>query len=313
MPAAARTSAAAGRSDESGLQRARSRLYLPFLLPALLLYIVLFVVPSLASVGFSLMKWGGLGSDMSWNGLGNYVRLFTNPAFGTSFLNTLLLTIVGGLIVFGVAFLSMVVLREMRGRAFIRAVVFVPYILSPIAIGAAIGFLLNPDGAINLILRTIGLDSLALAWLSPDLVFKVIIIGFIWSTTGFYVALMMSGVDSISPSLYEAAKLSGASRLQQFRYVTFPLTRDILATAAVLWVINGIKVFEIVIAFTGTAGTPPLQARTVAVQQYLSVTGGRDGVPDLGYASAIGVVMFVLCSVLVVLVRRILRTESIEQ
>ena len=301
------------RSHGSSLQRSRDRLYFPFLLPALVLYLLLFVVPSLASLGFSLTKWAGLGSDISWNGLGNYARLLTDPAFGTSFVNTLTLTVAGGLVVFGVTFLSMVVLREMRGRAFIRAIIFVPYILSPIAIGAAIGVLHNPDGALNLVIRALGLNGLALAWLSPELIFKMIIVGFIWSTTGFYVALLMSGVDSISPSLYEAAKISGASRLQQFRYVTFPLTRDILATAAVLWVINGIKVFEIVIAFTGTAGTPPLEARTVAVQQFLSVTGGHGGVPDLGYSSAIGVVIFILSAVLVILVRRILRAESVEQ
>ncbi|MFT4234053.1 MAG: sugar ABC transporter permease [Microbacterium sp.] len=297
----------------SSLSRSRARIYWPFLLPALVLYVVFFILPSLASVGFSLTQWGGLGSDMTWNGGGNYVKLFTNRAFQTAFVDTLALIIVGGAIVFCVTFAAMTVLRQMRGRSFIRAVVFVPYILSPIAVGVAVGFLFNPNGAVNEVFRSIGADGLALAWLGPDLIFKLIVVGFSWSVSGFYVALMMTGVDSIPAELFEAAELAGASRWQQFTHITFPLTRDVLSTAAVLWVINGVKVFEMVIAFTGTAGTPAIQARTVAVQQYLAVTGGRGGTPELGSASAMGVVMFLLTGVLVLLVSRLLRSEVYER
>jgi raffinose/stachyose/melibiose transport system permease protein len=301
---------ATSSTTHSGLSRARARIYWPFLLPALVLYVIL---PSLASVGFSLTRWRGLGTDMQWNGIRNYTALFTSPAFQTAFLNTIELIVVGGVLVFGVTFLSMMVLRRMKGGGFIRSVIFVPYILSPIAIGVAVGFLFNPQGAINVALSAIGLDSLALPWLSPDLIFKVIILGFVWSVTGFYVALMMTGVDSIPSELFEAAELAGASRWQQFTQITFPMTRDVLATAAVLWVINGIKVFEMVIAFTGTAGTPAIQARTVAVQQYLTVTGGQGGTPELGYASAMGVAMFALTGILVLLVSRLLRAEVYER
>ncbi|MGV8883092.1 MAG: carbohydrate ABC transporter permease [Rhodoglobus sp.] len=300
-------------THQSGLTKARAKIYWPFLLPALCLYVLLFILPSLASVGVSLTSWGGLGSDMTWNGLGNYTRLFTNTAFQTAFVNTLTLIIVGGALVFAVTFLSMMVLRTMRGRSFIRSVIFVPYILSPIAIGVAVGFLFNPNGGVNVVLRAIGLGNLALPWLGPDLIFKIIIVGFVWSVSGFYVALMMTGVDSIPIELYEAADLVGASRWQQFVNITFPMTRDVLATAAVLWVINGVKVFEMVIAFTGTAGTPAIEARTVAVQQYLAVTGGRGGTPELGYAAAMGVVMFALTGVLVLLVSRLLRSEVYER
>ena len=289
------------------------KIYLPFLLPALVLYLLFFIVPSLASIVFSLTKWSGLGSDMSWTGIQNYVRLFASEAFRTALLNTLTLVVVGGLGVFALSFASMIVLRKMRGGGLIRSVIFVPYILSPIAIGVAVGFLLNPDGAVNSVLRGAGLGEFAQAWLSPEWIFRIIILGVVWSVSGFYVALMMTGVDSIPDELYESASLAGATRWQQFTHVTFPLTRDVLATAAVLWVINGLKVFEMVIAFTGTAGNPPIESRTVAVQQYLTFTGGRSGTAELGYASAIGVVIFVLSSLLVILVRRLLRSEVYER
>ncbi|MFV0428519.1 MAG: carbohydrate ABC transporter permease [Arachnia sp.] len=303
-PAVATTSA-----GMAGHERARRRLFWPFLLPALALYTLLLVVPSLSSLWVGLHRWSGLGSQMEWVGLGNYTRLLRNEAFTTAFGNTIMLTVLGALAVFGVTFAAMIVLRDVKGRTLIRSIVFVPYILSPIALGVAVGFLLNPDGAVNTLLEGIGLESLTRAWLHPDTIFSVIIVAFSWSVGGFYLALLMSGVDSIPDELYESADLAGASSWQKFRHITFPLSRDALSTAAVLWVINALKVFEIVIAFTGTAGTPPIAARTIAVQQYLSVTGGREGIPQLGAAAAIGVLMFLLSSVLVVLVRRVLASE----
>lgn len=295
-----------------GVRRERAKIYFPFLLPALLVYTLLFVAPSVLTFWYSFTKWQGLGTRPRYTGLRNYRAMLSNPVFTTAFRNTLLLVVAGGVLVFGIAFLSMIVLREMRGRAFVRSMLFVPSILSPIAIGTAIGFLLNPDGAVNRLLSNVGLHSMTRPWLGPDLIFKCIIAAVVWMTTGFYVAILMSGVDAIPEELYESATLAGATRLEQFRYITFPLTRDAYATGAVLWVIGSVKTFEIVIAFTGTAGTPPIEARTAAVEQYLSVTGGIGGTPELGAAAAIGVVMFLLTAVLVVALRRLLRAEAIE-
>lgn len=295
------------------MRRERARIFFPFLLPALVIYVLLFVAPSVLTIWFSFTKWQGLGTTPRYTGLRNYRAMLSNTVFLTAFRNTLLLVIIGGVLVFAVTFLSMIVMREMRGRAFVRSMLFVPSILSPIAIGTAIGFLLNPDGAVNRLLGDVGLQSLSRPWLDPNVIFKCIVAAMVWMTTGFYVAILMSGVDSIPEDLYESAKLAGATRIEQFRFITFPLTRDAFATAAVLWVIGSVKTFEIVIAFTGTAGDPPIQARTAAVEQYLSVTGGRYGLPELGSAAAIGVVMFVLTAVLVVVLRRLLRSEVIER
>lgn len=297
----------------AGVRRERARIFFPFLLPALVIYTVLFVVPSVVTIWFSFTKWEGLGTTPRFTGLANYREMVTNPVFATSFRNTLLLVIVGGALIFAVTFMCMTVMREMRGHAFVRSMLFVPSILSPIAIGTAIGFLLNPDGAVNRLLGDAGLQSLARPWLDPSMIFKCIVAAVAWMTTGFYVAILMSGVDSIPEELYESARLAGATRFEQFRYITFPLTRDAFATAAVLWVIASVKTFEIVIAFTGTAGDPPIQARTAAVEQYLAVTGGRYGTSELGSAAAIGVVMFLLTAVLVVVLRRLLRSEVIER
>ncbi|MEV0588090.1 sugar ABC transporter permease [Nonomuraea sp. NPDC050310] len=292
------------------LRPGRERAFWPFLLPALIAYTALFVAPSLFGFWVSLNKWSGPGSEMTWRGLDNYLALLTNEAFRTSFVNTFVLAIVGGGLVFGFTFLSMVVLRHIKGRAFIRSVMFLPMIISMIAVGAAIGFLLNPEGVVNSLLTGLGLDPQP--WLGPDLVFRCIVGGLVWSSTGFYVALMMSAADSIPAHIYEDAQIVGATRWEQFRHITLPLTWDVFAVSAVLWVVNSLKIFEIVLAFTtaGTPGSPPMQARTVAVQQFSMVAGG--GVPDLGSAAAMGVVVLIVTAVLIALTRRITRRDRVE-
>ncbi|MFE9459536.1 carbohydrate ABC transporter permease [Streptomyces californicus] len=269
------------------------------------------MAPALYGAWVSLYRWPGPGAEMTWRGAKNYTALFQNEAFQSSFLNTLVLALGGGAAVFTVTFLAMTVLRQLRGRAFIRSVVFLPMIISAIAVGAAVGFLLNPDGAVNDVLAALGVDGPA--WLGPDLIFRCVIAGLVWSSTGFYIALMMSAVDSIPPHLYEDARLVGATQWEQFRHITLPLTWDVFSVAAVLWVVNSLKVFEIVLAFTtgGTPGNPPLEARTVAVQQYISVSGGN-AVPDLGQGAAMGVVVVLITLVLILLIRRATRRDSVE-
>ncbi|MFI7131693.1 carbohydrate ABC transporter permease [Nonomuraea sp. NPDC050153] len=286
------------------------RAFWPFLLPALLVYTLLFVAPSLFGIWISLTRWSGPGSEMTWRGLDNYVALLHNEVFATAFTNTFVMAIVGGGLIFGFTFLAMVVLRQLKGRAFIRAVVFLPMIISLIAIGAAVGFLLNPEGAVNIVLGWVGLDPQP--WLGPEMVFRCIVGGLVWSSTGFYVALMMSAADAIPAHVYEDAQLIGATKWEQFRHITLPLTWDVFAVSAVLWVVGSLKIFDIVLAFTtaGTTAAPPIPARTIAVQQYIVVKGA--GLPELGSAAAMGVMTLLVTAVLIVLTRRITRRDRVE-
>ncbi len=303
----------------SGAARRRSligsslsdRCYWQFLTPALALYSLVFVVPTLFGLWVSFSRWSGPGTEMTFVGLRNYYRLWLNDAFRSSFYNTLVLVLLGGALVFLIVFAAMAVLREAKGRAFIRSVVFLPIVISPIAVGTALGFVLNPDGTLNNLLDLVNLEQFKQAWLAPENIFKCIVLGFVWSTAGLYVAILMAAVDSIPKSIYEDARLAGASRWQQFRDITLPLSWDALSVAAVIWVINSMKVFEIVLAFTGTAGTPPMEARTLAFQQYLAL-GSLYGAPDMGFGSAIGFAIMAFTVVLVVLIRRVMRRERLE-
>lgn len=281
-----------------------------FIWPAVLVYTLLFVVPAIYGAAISLFDWSGIGTKATFRGFGNYLFILTDDAFRQSFINTLVLAVSGGILIFLVAFCCMAALRQMKGRGFIRSVVYLPNIISPIAIGAALSFALDSRGALNQVLSWIGLPPQS--WLGPDLVFRCIIAGLAWSAAGFYVILLMSAVDGIPEDLYEAASLEGVTKVQAFRMITLPLSWDVFATCAVLWVIGSLKVFEIVLAFTGSANSGvPLSARTVAIQQYMAFND-PSGLPHLGVVSAIGVLMFLLSLVLVGLTRRLTRREALE-
>lgn len=311
-PAAGRGSSGRGGGRRTpstdAAERNRKGIYGKFLFPALLLYTAVVILPSLAGAVISFGRWRGPGDRFRWAGLDNYRRLFGDDAFRTAFDNTAILLVAGGVGVFTLTFLLMVVLREMRGQAFLRSVLFLPAVVSTIAVGTAIGFFLDPNGGLNSFLGTIGAGGLTHVWLGPDLIFPMILIGFVWLSTGFYVVLFMSAVDGIPPYLYEDARLVGATRLQQFWHITLPLTWDIFSIAAILWVINGLRVFDIVIAFVGTTGSPPVEARTIAFEQYLIVTQAG----ELGYGAAMGIAILLLTVVLILLIRRLTRRESVE-
>lgn len=293
------------------MQLSRSRQGLrAFLMPAALLYTLLFVLPAVFGAGVSLFQWSGLGTAPTFVGLDNYAYILGDATFRRSFWNTLVLAGVGGLLVFGISFCAMAVLRQMRGRGFIRSVVYLPNIISPIAIGAALSFALDSNGALNQILGWLGMPQPA--WLGPDLVFRCIIAGLAWASAGFYVILLMAAVDGIPRELYEAASLENATKMQEFRLITLPLMWDVFATCATLWAIGALKTFEIVLAFTGSANSSvPVQARTVAVQQY-QLFNDPSGLPRLGLVSAVGVLLLVLSVVLIGLLSRISRREALQ-
>ncbi|MEV4515213.1 sugar ABC transporter permease [Dactylosporangium sp. NPDC049525] len=294
------------------LGRQRRRLYWPFLAPALTLYLAFVIGPAISGVWISLHSWRGAGDEMKWVGLANYRRLWSDDIFRTSFLNSLEILTICGVAVFAIAFIMTVVLREMRGRYAIRSLLFFPYIVSPIAIGVGLGLLLDPQGLANASLRAVGLDMLARPWLAPEHLFSTILIGIVWVSTGFYVVILMAGVDRIPKYFYEDAELAGANQWQRFRHVTLPLSWDVVSVAAVLWVINSMKIFEFIYAFVGTGDSPNPDTRTVPIQQFIVTTGGRSPAYLLGYGCAMGVVLVAAIAMFVVLLRRVMRRDTIQ-
>ena len=291
-------------------ERPRRRLYLWFVMPAVIVYAGVLIAPSLYTVWIGFNKWSGAG-PMTFVGFTNYVRIFRDPVFLISFANTLLILFVVGGATFGISFVLMLVLRDLTGRKFIRAVIFFPNIVPGVVLSIIWGFLFQQKGMINAVLSSIGIAHPP-AWLSQNTLFMVIMVGLIWINTGFYATILMAAVDRIPPYLFEDCALAGATAWQRMRHVILPLAWDVIGIAAVLWTISSIKIFEFIYAFAGGAGyLPPNNVWNTAVYSYAAAFASI-GEPRYGTAAASAIVMVLLAGVVVVLVQRLFRRESIE-
>ena len=289
------------------------RLIIPFLTPALIFYLAFFLLPAGFTFYFSLFDWSGFGSDMKFAGFDNYRRLWHDPTFWLSLKNTMLLLIVGGLLIFALAFLYTVLITSgLWGKKLFRMVFFLPNVISVVALSAMWAYIYNPRyGLLNTVLEALGPGgSGRILWTSPDNIFWAMTAAIIWVFTGFFLILLMAGTDRIPAEMYEAADLEGANLWQKFRYVTVPMIWDVMTISFVIWVINAVKMFEFPFAF-GFLQVPQ-QLYTLGIYLYIMGFGKRDPIYQLGYATAIGVVMLLLAFTLILVLRRLMRRERLE-
>jgi raffinose/stachyose/melibiose transport system permease protein len=292
----------------------RKRLFWPFIIPTLVLYGVFLIAPTIATVVLSFSSWKGAGDTPQFNGFKQYSQIFADQGFQHAFFNTLTYIALGGIGTFVLAFLFTMVLRDMRGNQMIRAILFFPNIVAPVALGMFFGVVYryqpSRQGLANFLLESVGLK--AVKFLDADVITWVVLGSIIWASSGFYITILMAAVDRIPPYLYEDAELGGASPWQKFRNITLPMTWDVVGVAGVLWTINALKIFELVFVLAGP-GTyaPPNQAWTLGVYVF-DRTFGSNGTPDFGAACACAVAMIALVSILVVLLRRLMRRDAIQ-
>ena len=284
-----------------------------FLTPALLVYLCLFLAPAAFTFYFSLFKWSGFGDTMTFVGFANYKRLLSDPTFWLSFKNTIVLLTVGGAFVFFLALLYTVLINSgIWGKKLFRLIFFLPNVVSVVALSAMWAYIYNPRyGLLNTAFKTVGLDGLGKTlWTSPDNIFWAMLAALVWVFTGFFLILLMAGVDRIPTDMYEAADLEGASLWQKFRFITVPMIWDVMTISFVIWIINAIKMFEFPFAF-GFLQVPQ-ELYTLGIYLYVMGFGKRDPIYQLGYATAIGVVLLVMAFGLIVLVRVLLRRDRLE-
>jgi ABC-type sugar transport system permease subunit len=215
--------------------------------------------------------------------------------------------------VFGMAFLFTGILSSgMRGKKFFRAVLFFPNVVATVALATLWAFIYNRNfGLLNSLFKIIGMEKLATTtWTGPGLIVWAVLVAMVWMYVGFYVVLLLAGVDKISPELFDAAKVEGANQLQIFTRITIPLLWDVLTVAIVLWGIGAIKQFEFMYAFAGIR--PPREIWTTAVYMYILSFGKRDAVFRMGYGTAVAVTLLILVIIFVLVSRRLMRREVIE-
>lgn len=291
------------------------KLTLVSLLPAALLYLVFFIYPSIQALYVSLFEWSGFSPDMKFVGLGNFIELFSDRHFWTVVMsNTLLILFVGGALIFVIAFLfSSVLSGRVQGKKLLRAAIFFPNVVNPIALAILWSFIYNKQwGLLNSFLKTVGLGGLVRTWAAPDTLFWALLVALVWIYVGFFVVILLAALDRIPPDLIEAANLEGASEFTVFFRIKLPLIWDVLMTAIILWGIMAVKEFAFLYAWGGGAQFPPDGAQNLAVFMFVTAFGRRVSVYRMGYATAMGVVMLILIVIIALVVQRIFRREAIQ-
>lgn len=276
---------------------------LAFLLPALALLLVFRVVPIVQAVYLSMTTWDGVG-DPKWVGLANFIAISHDPTFWTALVHNGIILLSMPIWVLLPLLVAALIHSGVPGARFFRLAIFLPAVLSPVVIGSFFNVMLKYDGPINEILRRIGLGGLAREWLfTSATALPVVIAIFIWATMGIGVLIYLAALAQVNPEYYDAARVDGASWLQVQRHITVPETRRVIEFWAVIVLISSFTaVFPFI--YTLTRGGPGYSTYVLDYYVYDSAFFGQ----SLGYASAIGVILLaivtVLASLQVVLMRR---------
>ncbi len=278
------------------------RFILVFLAPAFLLFTVLVFLPAVRALLYSLQKWDGLSAP-EWIGFGNFVRLLRDDNIFMVALghNVLLFSIAGGLTIAMALFFASLLSQKIAGASLFRIVFFFPNVIAMVAV-ALLWILLYSTtdfGVINALLGRVEVTAAAvgLPWPDLDLPFpflqsKYLMVSIIpmivWSLTGFYMVLFLAAMGGIPQSYYEAARLEGASHWQQFRHITLPLMREILVVAVVFLIISLMKYFDPIWVMENEV--PNRESHVLATLLYQKVFTEY----DMGYASAVAVLLFLI-------------------
>ncbi len=234
-------------------------------LPALVLMIIVIYVTTIAGGFFAFTNWSGLG-PFDFVGFQNFVKIFKTPELVGSLWNTLFLAF-GFLIltnVFGLLF-ALALNRGLKSRYVLRTLVFMPVVVAPIAVSYIWKFIFDYNGPLNGLMTGIGLPKQN--WLaSPSLAIWCVLIVMVWQNIGFVMVIYLAGLATVPVEMEEAAALDGASALRRFRYVVLPMINPSVAIATTLTLIQGLRVFDQVVALTG--GGPAGATQTLALEVY---------------------------------------------
>ena len=270
-----------------------------FIAPMVIGTLIFGIVPILYSAGLSLMKWDGLG-EKTFNGLTNFVNLMKDEKFRYEIRNTLVYTIavvpITLMLSLGVANLLN---KGLQATGFFRVIYFLPNIVMPVAVAMVWRFLLNSKvGLVNVFLRVLHLPTPG--WISdPKYIMASLVIISVWSGVGYNAIIMLAGLQGISPSLYESARLDGASSIRIFWKITFPLLSPTLFFLPTMSIMNSMRAFDIIYTFIGKAdqGGPIVDAsRTVVFGIYDKAFKFL----NMGGASAEAMILFFMIAVITV-------------
>lgn len=279
-----------------------------FLAPALLIFIIFILYPVFNTIYLSFHSWKGIyGSNLNFVGFSNYIKVLKSDHFYKALLNSVYFLIGGFVILMPLSFLlALLITSKLKYTKLIKTSFFMPIMLSITAVALMWVYILNPTfGAVNTILRALGLNSLAKEWLStPTLNVWVIVLVNEWTYAGYNMLIFASGLISIPKSIYESAEIDGCIGIKKLIYISIPLCKESFKIFSILCITGCLKVFDLVWAMT--KGGPNRTSETPATLLYNEAFTFK----SFGTSAAIGVILLILGIILsLLLTRTIFRRE----
>ncbi|MFF0922712.1 carbohydrate ABC transporter permease [Rhizobium leguminosarum] len=268
------------------------------LVPALAIYAVFALYPMLNVVILSFQKWNGLDPQRQFVGLANYSAIFTkDPVFWVAFRNTVIWTLMSLIFPPMIGLLLALSLNQkIFGRNGLRAIFYLPGIIAPIAVATMWKWMYDPFfGLFSQLLTSWGMQGWINDWLgNRDIALYSVFVAYLWQTVGFSMVLFLAGLQNVSQTLVEAARIDGAGRWKVFKHVTLPALRPTITIVLVLSVISSLKAFDIVYGLTG--GGPAQSTQMLALWAFTQAMQ----IFDFGRGAAISVVLLLITMAVVI-------------
>ena len=275
-----------------------------FVLPALVMYSVFVLQPLIMTVNYSLYRWDGIG-PATWVGLSNYLVVLTDPVLTDTLFNAFRLVVFFSLLPVTVGLIVASIIRRsatgLLGTT-AKTVLFLPLVIPLVAAGIVWNWVLSLTGVFNQVLSAVGAGEITRAWLG-DFDFALPAVGLIgfWVLLGLCTVLLFTGMGKIDPGLYEAARIDGASAVNEFLAITVPSLRNEIVVCITVTVIAALASFDIV--YISTGGGPGRTTMVPGLQIYTLAFFGR----QIGVASALAVVLVAIVLIVVLPLQRLNR------
>ena len=281
------------------------------LAPAMILYILFRIIPTFQVFRMSLFKTSALSKKEKFVGFDNFISLFQDKAFIRSFQNTILLIVVVTIVtlVLAVFFAAILTTEKIRGSNFFRIIFYIPNILSIVVVSGIFSAIYDPGrGLVDSILQIVGLRGPKAGWLGDqNIVIYSIAMALIWQAVGYYMVMYMAGMANIPDSLYEAAELDGAGKINKFFTITLPLVWLNIRATLSFFIISTINLsFLLVVPLTdgGPDGATEVFLSYMYKQAYTN--------QSYGYGMAIGVMVFLFSFALSGVISAVTNREILE-
>ena len=275
-----------------------------FLAPAMVIFLLFFIIPMVVSFFFSMTVWDFNG--FTFCGLDNFILFFSERSLSSSLLHTIIYALgTSGLKVIIAFFIAVFLTGKIRSKNVIRSMVFFPNLVSTVAIGVTFTALMHPTkGLFNIVLAFFGIQGPD--WLgNPNLALYSVIATDVWKGISVATIIYIAGISSIDKSFYEAASIDGANGWQKLKYITIPLCRPAMNSVIILSFIGVLRSFDLI--WSMTSGGPGFASDVLASVVYKQYAAGFYGVSTAG-----NVIMFVVIALLAFPLQKYLMSKEME-